>query len=227
MSHQFPKIIWQTHNYKKESLPKHINQAAATWKNLNPGWEYRYIDHDQREEQLKKYPEIYQVYKNLKPQQQCDIWRFITTYEHGGCYADIDSVCIKPLDYLIESIGGDPEIITVPEVNQWGNNHNYIVKEQSKVMSAIFNRIMENPSNLILSNEWECFNIFTSIVYFSENVSKELIVGKQGAHMQDLAADHSQDYKTNFEPSQLNINYYGEMMNYVDFLEKNNLSSFL
>jgi mannosyltransferase OCH1-like enzyme len=65
MSHSFPKIIWQTHNHKKEWLPHHLNQIAATWVNLNPGWEYRYVDQVQRDEKVRQYPEIYEIYLEI------------------------------------------------------------------------------------------------------------------------------------------------------------------
>jgi hypothetical protein len=212
MPHSFPKIIWQTHNHKKEWLPVHLNQIAATWVNLNPGWEYRYVDQVQRDATVRKYPEIYEFYQYRLPMIQSDIWRFIITYEYGGCYADMDSVCSKPLDFMLEDIQGDPEMITVPEHKGQGNTHNYIVKANSPLMKSVVDKMSQtdkfNPFNSL-----EPFDIFVKTAYSYPNVLKTF-----------NAANHSLDYKKNFLLGQHLVNDYGQEIKYLDFLEKNGLS---
>jgi mannosyltransferase OCH1-like enzyme len=224
MSHSFPKIIWQTHNYKRDTLPTHISSAAATWKNLNPGWEYRYVDHEQRDETVKEYPEIYKTYKDQKPLFQSDIWRFIVTYNHGGCYADMDSVCVKPLDYLLQDIDSSIEMVTVPINGKYGNTHNYVTKQQSKPMTKVFNEMIANPESLVKSGSWI---IFTNTVYSYDTVSKLFVVQTEDNSWEDQAARHMEDYKTRFEPSEHIVNNYGQMTNYIDFINQNNLNSTL
>lgn len=210
MTASFPKIIWQTHNHKQEWLPLHLNHIAATWVNLNPGWEYRYFDQVQREETVKKYPEIYEVYKYLMPIPQADLWRYIITYEHGGCYADMDSVCSKPLDFMLEGIQGDPEMIVVPEHNGSGNNANFIVKANSPVMKEIFDTMLPKPFIQDFFNPW---GTFVSTAYSHPNVSQTFD-----------AASHSNDYKRMFAYKSHKINDYGQVISYTDFLEKNGLN---
>ena len=205
MSHSFPKIIWQTHNHKEEWLPDHLKQIKATWVNLNPGWEYRYMDQVQRDEKVRNYPEIYEVYKYQLPIAQSDIWRYIVTYEEGGCYADMDSVCTKPLEFMLEGIESDIEMIVVPENKGFGNNCNFITKPKSTIMESIVNQIGNDPKNSYLS-------IFVNTVYSHENVSKIF-----------TAASHSSDYKKKFAYGKHMINYYGQEIKYTDFLEQNNL----
>ena len=211
MTPSFPKIIWQTHNHKKEWLLDHLNQIAGTWINLNPGWEYRYVDQVQRDEKVSQYPEIYATYKYMLPVIQSDIWRFIVTYEEGGCYADMDSVCTKPLDYMLEGIQGDPEMITVPVHGKMGNTHNYIVKEKSPLMKIVVDKMIEGDG-LLKPNPTYPFNTFVETAYSYPNVSKLFD-----------AASHSLDYKRNFAYKKHIINYYGQEMNYMDFIEKNGL----
>ena len=109
-------------------MPEHLRKIKTTWVNLNPGWEYRYVDQIQRDEKVREYPNIYEIYKYLLPSRQSDIWRFIVTYEEGGCYADMDSVCFKPLDYMLKGIQGDPEMITVP-LDFWGKGKKNKLKD--------------------------------------------------------------------------------------------------
>ena len=208
----FPKIIWQTHNYKYEWRPQHLIEIANTWINLNPGWEYRYHDQVQREEVVKAYPEVYEFYKYQMPQYQSDIWRYIVTYEYGGCYADMDSICRMPLDYMIETIGGDPEIIVVPEENgNMGNNCNYLVKPKSAIMKDVVDHMIP-PQEKSKHGGFAPFNAFVTRVYASPNISKLF-----------NAAFHGNSFKDyNFSPNHT-INYYGTEMNYRDFLAEHSL----
>jgi hypothetical protein len=98
-----PKIIWQTHNYEYEDLPIHYKKIAQTWKNLNPDWEYRYVSHTEREDIIKKYPILWNYYPTQTGVCQADMWRYVVTYEHGGVYADMDSVCTKSISYFLDN----------------------------------------------------------------------------------------------------------------------------
>jgi mannosyltransferase OCH1-like enzyme len=211
MPHSFPKIIWQTHNYKKEWLPEHLRLIAGTWINLNPGWDYRYVDQIQRDETVRRYPEIYETYRYMMPVIQSDIWRFIVTYEEGGCYADMDSVCNKSLDYMLDGIEGDPEMVTVPVNNKMGNTHNYIVKAKSPLMKIVLDKIIQGNGKEI-PNPTHAFESFVETAYSYPNVSKLFD-----------AAFHSMDYKRRFSTKKHKINHYGKEMDYDFFVEKNKL----
>lgn len=220
----FPKIIWQTHNYKKQDLPNHLRFTANTWKNINPGWTYNYVDEVEREETVKKYPEIYQLYKTQPPIFQSDLWRFLITYEHGGCYADMDSICIMPLDYMIETIGGDPEMITVPEnigfhliqqeifLKASGNNHNYIVKAKSPLMHSVINNMVstQDPKDV---SKTSALKVFIDTVYPSPNVSKLFTAARHGASYKNIG----------YLPLGLELDYYGTKVKYLDYLKQNSL----
>jgi hypothetical protein len=206
----FPKIIWQTHNHKQEWLPTHLSQIAATWKNLNPGWDYRYVDQVQRDEKIREYPEIYEIYKYSMPTIQSDIWRIVVTYEEGGCYADMDSVCMMPLDYMLKGIEGKPEMITVPENKGQGNSCNYIIKPKSNITKSVIDKICIDFNS---SDPLNTFNLFIKSAYGYPNVSKLF-----------NAAYHSLDYKNKFLVNNHEIDNYGKIMKYVDFVKENGLS---
>lgn len=208
MAHNFPKIIWQTHNYRQEWLPEYLSNVAATWVNLNPGWEYRYVNQVEREEVVSKYPEIYEAYRYLLPMLQADVWRYIVTYEYGGCYADMDSLCVMPLDYMLEGIADDIEIVVVPENKGIGNNANFIIKPQSSVMKNIIDQMAASPRTSAIPTH----PMFNENVYQYKNTSKTF-----------NAASHSKDYKHSFPLKKVNIDYYGHNLNYVDFCKEKGL----
>ena len=211
MTHTFPKIIWQTHNQPLNSLLNHLRQTSKTWVNLNPSWEHRYMDSLERDEVVKKYPKIYDRYMLLDPVAQSDIWRYLVTYEFGGVYADMDSVCIKPLDYMLDSLQ-DCEMVVVPTSHNGGktNNANYAVKQQSHIMKEVINLIepyvFVGPKKY--KSPWDCFN---DVVSKKENILYKF-----------TSAIHSDVYKNLFYPN-YKIDYYGTVMTYDAFLAQNNL----
>jgi mannosyltransferase OCH1-like enzyme len=213
MSKDFPKIIWQTHNYKIEELPDHLKMVCANWINLNPGWEYRYVDNIEREEFLKNYPELLQYYLSLSPVFQSDVWRYLVTYENGGVYADMDSICIMPLDYMLDNISGDPELIVISKKENHGdtNNANYAVKKKSKIMETIIKQLYKKNNEQDDFHEWHTWRTFTSTAYSSKKVSYSF-----------TSASHSKDYKIGF-PKNLAIDYYGESIDYWEFLKRKEL----
>jgi mannosyltransferase OCH1-like enzyme len=194
-------------------MPEHFKMICANWINLNPGWEYRYVDHIQREELINKHPELLEYYNSLVPFAQADVWRYLVTYENGGVYADMDSVCIKPLDDMLDSIIGDPELIVVSRTVNDGhtNNANFAVKKNSEIMKKVIEKLYEQDREDYKYREWYPWVSFIKTVYDNNNVSYEF-----------TSAAHSGDFKLEF-PKNLEIEYSGEKINYFNFLEKNGL----
>jgi hypothetical protein len=101
-----PKIIWQTYEVPFEELPQYIKDCAQTWKDNNPSWEYRYMDAKQRNEFVlnnfdKEWHNIFikLPYGVLKS----DIWRHMVLFVHGGVYADLDTMCNKPIETWLKN----------------------------------------------------------------------------------------------------------------------------
>jgi mannosyltransferase OCH1-like enzyme len=94
-----PKIIWQTHENRYEDLEPFQKNIINTWKNLNPGWKHNYVDAEQRSRDVKEYDEnLHTYYLASGKLHQSDIWRLVVTYNHGGFYADMDSICIETIE---------------------------------------------------------------------------------------------------------------------------------
>lgn len=216
MTNEFPKTIWQTHNHKQEWLPEHLVRIASSWINLNPGWEYRYVDQVQRGETVKKYEKIYEAYKYQTPAIQSDIWRFITLYEHGGCYADMDSVPTMSLDYILQKINKDVEIVTVPrDKKNVGNTHNFLAKPKSVILENVINKMNDWAENPAKNHKLQPWGLYVNSVYSEENSEKvsELFI-----------ASHSRDYKDKFLIKNYIISDYGNIISYEDFVKNNGLS---
>jgi len=217
MAMDVPKIIWQTHNYEFDKLPDNFKMVIKTWKNLNPGWEHRYVSHNQREETFKQHPFLFSLYQNLQPMYQADLWRYLVTYQNGGVYSDMDSVCIQPLDYMLEQVNSC-EMVALPKTRGYHakdipvdikntTNGSYAVKQGSFIMKYIIDACVADYDNKI--GTWLCF---VNTVQNFKNVEYLF-----------TAALHDARLKRVFNSDFL-VDDYGSSIKYLDFLEKHNLS---
>jgi len=181
------KIIWQTHEWDYEDLPEIYKKTTKTWQVLNPDWEYRYLNAQERRDMIKEImPSILDQYdsydgyiydgKSLGGMLQCDLWRILSVYEYGGVYADMDSVCMGPLDQMLK-LYADKDIvvsshfITKPEhqiledsaagipYNFQVNNSNFAAKKNSKTLKTIVDIIKEHTESPgFFGGLWKIFN---------------------------------------------------------------------
>lgn len=215
MNHNFPKIIWQTHNYTFSNMPDNIKRVCANWINMNDGWDYKYVSDNEREKFVKKYTDIFPYYQSKPPRLQSDIWRYLVTKEYGGVYADIDSICILPLDYMLQNTDNTKEMIAVPKNNNGGdsNNCNYLVKENSQIM----NNVVERMNHIAKNNKmWRgpkdsCLSFFIDELKVNKNVDYGFV-----------SAIHSAAFHSIF-PVSLEIDFFGEKIIYDDFIKNNKL----
>lgn len=229
-----PKIIWQTHNYKYEDLSDHLKKATRTWINLNPGWEYRYVNDQERDQWiLKNYPNLYQSYMKVqhpkivtehfqpynRGMMQADIWRMLVTYEYGGVYADMDSYCKTPIDYALKDIEGDYDsFVENPFLDPNGtlsiNNANFTVIKNSNTlkdaMDNTFNEIFISINQDNVSNWLTPHDSFGQSMLNSKTSNKNFRISY-----------HSKDFKDSFQ--YLDVDYYGQKINYKELLKELNL----
>lgn len=202
-----PKIIWQTHNYLYEDLPDHILRSAKTWQNLNPGWKYNYVNHIDREKFVKEeIPDLYKYYMMFGSEEhfmhQADLWRYAVIYKYGGVYSDMDSVCRKPLDYMLDQYSGEDIVFTKPQANGTVNNANFAAVPKSKTIGKIIQDIRDNEQTIENITVWTIFS--------NTAMSKK-------ANFYFDADSHSKDLKKYF--TMHDIDYYGEKMPYNDYLK--------
>ena len=127
----------------------------------------------------------------------------------------MDSVPRMPLDYTIKKIGGDPEIITVPENNGMGNTHNFIVKKNSPILKKVVEGLdqwAETPFENF--DKLQPFALHVNTVYAPEHADR---VSKL------FEVNHSLDYKKKFVTKRHEIDYYGQIIKYEDYVREHNL----
>jgi len=243
-----PKIIWQTHEYEYKDLPVNYKKSADTWKNVNQGWDYRYISAKERSKIVAELdPYLHELFFSEErvgtfygKVHQADIFRYLVTYEFGGVYADMDSVCKKPLDYMIGSIHEDYEVLYATEKSSQYNNAMFAATPKSSVLENIIKNIKSSNISQAKVPEKELPDPVTGTHYSShyfpkgslhEIWSNEVKFNTQAKPLFS-AGSHSKDYLE--YPSTisihdwcglaLRIDYYGEIILYPNLIERLGIS---
>lgn len=113
-----PKIIWQTYKDPYDQLPDYMHEAAQTWKDLNPDYEYRYMDDAQASEFILNEfgEEWHNIFMNVPVGvMRGDLWRYMVVFKYGGVYADLDTECWEPISTWMMD---DKSMIVCPETSE-------------------------------------------------------------------------------------------------------------
>jgi hypothetical protein len=231
-----PKIIWQTHEWDYEDLPDNFKKSSMTWRNLNPTWDYRYVNAEERAKQVEAFsPELYKYYPYMSKVAQADIWRYLTVYENGGFYADMDSACSSPLDFIVSLVPKTAEFVSTPLYqNKKMNNANFgaLVKNNICVKELIEN-ILRSYTNITLKNILDAAKEEVSVldaiehhllkdplkIYYSSLIEFPDLVW---AHY--YGAIHGDELKELAWEPNYTVDYYGKEIPYLDLVKENNWS---
>lgn len=101
-SFAIPRIIYQT--FETRIIAEKMYDAAMTWIDINPDYEWRFCTHEDRRELISRQfdNDVLKAYDRLDHGAfRADLWRYCQLYVSGGIYADIDFICKMPLSELI------------------------------------------------------------------------------------------------------------------------------
>lgn len=212
-----PKIIFQTHEYDYDDLPKWFKETSMSWQNLNPDWGYVYHNQKQRSDYVRtQSPEMYRIYNEIHKPHQADLWRYLILRNEGGVYADMDSFCSTPLDYILSGLPENIDIVsTKTEKRNHTNNSNFAAVKNSKILNECIEKIIYANRKERKRNQPD-----QKIIHdcFSDGVLNNL-----GIVSQTMQAYHGSTFKTSFDQSILKVNDYGQELTYPEFLSKHNV----
>ena len=144
-----PKNIFQTFELEYEDLPELGIQTTSTWKDMNPGWNYVYMGAEERRQYVKDtMPEIIKIYDFATNMYKSDIWRYLIVFNLGGVYSDLDSICARPLDHMLEQYKDqdmmcESPCIEIPLASRI-ENRRYVVRNSQHVNNANFGAVKES-----------------------------------------------------------------------------------
>ncbi|WP_306114903.1 MULTISPECIES: glycosyltransferase family 32 protein [unclassified Roseovarius] len=129
-----PAIIHQT--FLSTELPDRTYEAAQSWRDHNPECEYRFYDDDDQIALLSDRfdSDVLAAYHKMpRGAHRADLWRYCVLFEHGGVYADIDTVCQSSLKSVLRP------------------DDSFVVPNTGTVPHAVFNAfICSSPGHPIL-----------------------------------------------------------------------------
>jgi mannosyltransferase OCH1-like enzyme len=206
------QIYFDFYNKKFEENKLFVESSNSFIK-LNNDYEYKLWCEKECDDLIKKtFPEFYNFYKNLKHKiQKVDFARCVILYSEGGFYADLDIICLKNIDKLIEN---DLILHNVKEVYP---NYSFIENDvmACKKNCDIFKKIIENQEeNYNIISKKEIYNVWkirfilqtTGPKYISRVVKKylknykpfeKLVYTKKHIGKFNMNDYYFQDYKSN------------------------------
>ena len=95
--------VWFT--WKSKTIPAHYAAYRESCRRLHPTYKFNlWTDSDNRDFLLANYPWFVPYYDSYdQPVKMSDAVRFFLLYHYGGIYTDLDVLCLKPLDDLLDA----------------------------------------------------------------------------------------------------------------------------
>lgn len=90
---------WRDEHPPEEQYPAAWQQS---WRSRNPAWDYRlWTDADLAELFAAKHPQWLPLFADAPGVVKADLGRLAVLFHEGGLYADMDYICLKPMDPII------------------------------------------------------------------------------------------------------------------------------
>src|SRR5262249_1485667 len=102
---RIPGIVHQIWIQGESEMPRLYRRWAESWRAQNPGWEYVLWDDAALRRLLGEHlPELLALYEQHHDfAERSDLGRYAVLYVHGGLYVDVDTLCVRPLDPLLQA----------------------------------------------------------------------------------------------------------------------------
>ncbi|KAL1518724.1 hypothetical protein AB1Y20_003011 [Prymnesium parvum] len=102
----YPRIfhnVW--YNWRSNSIPDHYQAYRKSCLLQHPTYKFiLWVDEQNREFLQENYPWFVPFYDSFdQPVKMSDAMRYFLLYHYGGIYMDMDVLCLRPLDRLLES----------------------------------------------------------------------------------------------------------------------------
>lgn len=90
------RTIWMYWDKGWDAAPPLARLSVATWRRHNPGWTIRFLDRDTASALTGIPPEVLRI--DMLPAHLADIIRLELLTQFGGVWADVTTLCERPLD---------------------------------------------------------------------------------------------------------------------------------
>ena len=145
---QIPKIIHQT--FETKDLSPAMVSILQTWKDKNPNYTFKFYDKEDRVKFMSENFEdkVLNAYNNLNYGAfKADLWRYCILYKYGGCYTDMDTICINGIDVFLNN---ETEICTPIDLTRTYHLFNSFisVKPGHPIMKHCIDKCVDNALHI-------------------------------------------------------------------------------
>lgn len=128
------KNIIQT--WKSNDIPTKYDNLINSIKKYNPDYNYMFFtDEDIKVFLKEKYHHYYETYLKLPLKiQRIDFFRYIAVYHYGGFYLDLDVLCLKSFDDLLQYECIFPVDEMISEQMCKNKRYKYFCKNNTKIL---------------------------------------------------------------------------------------------
>ena len=183
-----PKIVHQT--WRSTELPTLFRKIHTINTERMSNFEFKLWSHSPGDPQIdnfieKEYPNVYEIYKKTKfGVQKADIARLAILHKYGGVYFDLDILCLKNIEDLIDFESDKMFIAMEPSIQTKSifNKENMIcnafiaIPANHNVTKVALEKIVEryNEHGDSLLDTFNCFgsDIVTSSIMVDDNFNK-------------------------------------------------------
>lgn len=152
-----PKIFYQT--WKTKDLSPGMSAARETWLSKHPDWTHVLVDDAEQRAFVADFgSDVVKAYDMLKSGAfKSDLWRYCQLYKSGGVYADIDSVCVEPLESYLRA---DDQFVSSEATPREGGGLGWVVYQAiiaARPGHPFLERAIERGVGEILAGEKDGF----------------------------------------------------------------------
>ena len=151
-SPKIPKKIFQT--WKTKDLNDGLTLLSKSFREKNPGYEYFLYDDDDCRKLIEENfePIVLEVYDRIIPGAfKADLWRCCALYIEGGIFCDIDMICMKSFDSIIND---DIEFFAPIDSNSRGAHDLYNAFMGSTPGHPILKRCIDTIVDNVINETW-------------------------------------------------------------------------
>jgi hypothetical protein len=154
-----PDTIFQTHRFRRESLPAYISAPINSWPENNPEFNHLYFDQEMKDDFMSSFwiddlKKIY-FYPGTMRTAQSDIFRICALYEIGGIYADSDLMCLGQINKHVDMRKDFSLEVSLPSFYKDINNLRITADEKYKIIKHLLNSpYPEHLPNPFLQNHF-------------------------------------------------------------------------
>lgn len=180
-----PNIVHQT--WRSTDLPIIFQKIYESNKKLNPNFEFKLWSHSPGNPDIdnfiqREYPDIFEIFQKTKyGVQKADIARLLILYHYGGIYIDLDILCLKNIENIVDLNTDNVLLCMEPDEQTKSvfNKENVLCNAfmATPAKHPLFKQAIEEIKNVYTTHGDVVFKIFNS--FGADILTKSILISDE------------------------------------------------